>query len=43
MIRLERRPQMSKTMMYLSPVFALGLTLLAGIARHLQEWLDHDL
>jgi ABC-type uncharacterized transport system permease subunit len=32
MIRLERRPQMSKTMMYLSPVFALGLTLLAGIA-----------
>ncbi len=32
MIRLERRPQMSKAMMYLSPVFALGLTLVAGIA-----------
>jgi hypothetical protein len=31
MPRLERRAQASTTMMYLSPVFALGLTLLAGM------------
>ncbi len=31
MLRLERRPQNSRTMMYLSPVFALALTLAAGV------------
>lgn len=31
MPRLERRPQISTAMMYLSPVFALALTLAAGV------------
>ncbi|KAA3621734.1 MAG: ABC transporter permease [Proteobacteria bacterium] len=31
MLRLERRPQASRTMTYLSPVFALALTLLSGV------------